>query len=63
MPRFTVHATVVGGKYLGEYEADSEEQAIEMALEENGHVSLCHQCSGECEDAEITETNAELVGE
>ena len=58
--KFAVYGRVVGTKYLGEFEAESEEAAIEQATK-NGedHVSLCHQCSGECEDPEIDEVRVE----
>jgi len=53
---------VVGSKYLGEFEAETEEEAIEKGLESNAaHVSLCHQCSGECEDPTIEEGSAEIL--
>jgi hypothetical protein len=58
---YSVNATVCGSKHLGIFRANSEEEAIEMAVESNGHVSLCHQCSGECEDPEITEITAEVI--
>lgn len=61
MPLYRVHGTVVGGKYLGEFEADSPEEAVEKALDENGHVFLCHQCAGECENAEVEDAVAEEV--
>ncbi len=62
MPRYRVCGVVTGSKYLGEFEADSEAEAIEIALNsEESHVSLCHQCSSECEDPEIQEAFAELI--
>jgi hypothetical protein len=64
MPRYRVSGTVIASKYLGEFEADTEEEAIEMALSsENAYVSLCHQCSGECENPEIHDANAEPIDE
>lgn len=62
---YHVTGTVVGGKYLGTYEAETAEQAVEKALNENGgHISLCHQCSGECEDGFVDEAVAsEIEGE
>jgi hypothetical protein len=50
----------VGSKYLGEVEADTMEEAIEKGGR-RAHVSLCHQCSHECEDPEIQEVFAEPV--
>lgn len=63
MPKYRVHGKVVGGKYLGEFEAATPEEAEEMAIEENGGVSLCHQCADECEDPEVVECSVELVEE
>lgn len=56
--KFRVYASVVGSKYLGEFEAETKEEAIKMA-EADACVSLCHQCDSECEDPEIDELFAE----
>lgn len=53
MPKFTVHGSVGAGKYMGEYEADTPEQAADMAYEAEGGISLCHQCSSQAEDAQV----------
>ena len=46
MPKFEVYGLLTGSKYLGEFEAATEAEAIEMALASGkNHVSLCHQCS------------------
>jgi len=64
MKTYRVHGLVKGGKYLGEYEANSKEEAIEMALNSNeAHVSMCHQCSDQCEDPMIEEAFAETDDE
>lgn len=64
MKKFRVWGKVVGSKYLGEFEAATKKKAEEMALEsEEASVRLCHQCSGECEDAEIDDVSAEVVKE
>jgi hypothetical protein len=53
MPKFNVYATVTGSKYIGEFEAETKEDAIDQAeLSGGAYVSLCHQCSAECEDPE-----------
>lgn len=58
---YSIYAKVVGSKYIGEVEAESEDQAIEKAEEHpNAYISLCHQCSHHCEDAEIEEFTAEV---
>lgn len=54
MQTYTVTGAVVGIKYLGEVQAETPEEAIEKAYEELPvHISLCHQCSDEIENAEI----------
>ena len=59
---YSVSATVTGSKYIGEFEASSEEEARKMAEESDEmYISLCHQCSSECEDAEINEIFIERV--
>jgi len=60
MTKYRVYGTVMGGKFLGEYEADTKEEAEEMAWE-NADVSLCHQCSCECDDPQVTEITTEEV--
>lgn len=59
MKKYNVYAMVRGRKFLGTFEASNEEEAIEKAIEENGFISLCHQCSSECEDAELENIEAE----
>lgn len=62
MPRYRVVGTVIGSKYLGEFEADTPEEAVEKALDsEECHVSVCHQCSDDISDPEIDEAFAELI--
>lgn len=62
MPKYRVSGTVIGNKCLGEFEADSPEQAEEMAINSGeACVSFCHQCSSECEDPQIEKVNVELV--
>lgn len=56
MMKFHVYGKVVGTKYLGTVEAESEKEAIRKV--ENGEgpemsVQLCHHCSSQCEDPEI----------
>lgn len=62
--KWDVYGTVTGGKYLGQVEADSEEEAL--AIVESGKgpaldVSFCHQCAKECENAEITDFTVEAA--
>jgi len=59
--KYNLIGTVVGSKYLGTVEAESPEEAKEMARNlDSCSISLCHQCSCECEDAEVTEIIVEL---
>jgi hypothetical protein len=53
MPEFHIYGAVSGTKYLGKFRAATKEEAIDLASNEDAFVSLCHQCSSECEDAEI----------
>jgi ferredoxin len=62
MALYRVVGSVVASKYLGEFEADSPEQAVEMALDsEAACISLCHACADECSDAVIETATAEMV--
>jgi hypothetical protein len=50
MKKYRVYATFTASKYLGEFEAETKEQAEEMASESDAnYASLCHQCSNEVE--------------
>jgi hypothetical protein len=52
----------MAGKYLGEVEADSEDEAKEKAWElDTCYVSFCHQCADQAEDPEITEVSVEVI--
>lgn len=62
MPKFLVHATVVASKYIGEYEAETKEKAIEMAWKD-ASVSVCNYCSREIDEPEIDELHAEDADE
>jgi hypothetical protein len=60
MPKYHVYATVQGGKYLGEFTAKTEEEAIKKAEESDAiDVCLCHSCSSECEDPQVISMEAE----
>lgn len=64
MAKWRVAATVIGSKYLGEFEAKTKKEAEALAFEsQQAGISLCHQCSHECEDADISEVFAERVPE
>lgn len=62
MQKYRVYGAVTGGKYLGEFEANSPEEATQKALDSDAaNVSLCHQCCDQCEDPEIHDAQADLV--
>ncbi len=57
-----VYESVTGSKYVGEFEADTAEEAIELSYDSDGAgVSLCWSCSSECEDGTLDEFTAEEV--
>ena len=59
MARFSVVGAVQGSKWLGIFEADTADKAIQLALESSeAWVGLCHRCSAECENAEIQSAEA-----
>ncbi|WEG13967.1 hypothetical protein PU629_06260 [Pullulanibacillus sp. KACC 23026] len=54
MSKFNVYAVVTATKYIGEFEAETKEEAEQMAWEsEDAYVSVCHQCANEVDGAEI----------
>ena len=61
MAKWDVYGKVSATKYLGQYEAETAERAEEMAMEANGHVSVCHQCANEVSDPEIHECIVEAA--
>ena len=48
--KFSVWVPVVGTAFLGLFEAESKEAAIEMAIEQAPGISLCHQCADDIDD-------------
>lgn len=64
MAKYQVYGTMSASVILGVYEAESKEEAIKMAGEDenaNWMPSLCHQCSHEVELGDIYETEAEEI--
>lgn len=60
--KYRVWGRVVGSKYLGEFEAETSEKALEMALDSDAaSPSLCYHCSGECEDPVVEDGVAEEI--
>jgi len=69
MTKYHLTGHVSGSKHLGVYEANSPEEALQKALDdERVDCSVCHQCSSEVEDPGIckvsvwnTDTDEETV--
>jgi len=59
--KYLVYGIISASKFIGEFEAESKEKAIEMAENsENCYTpGLCHQCSGEINLGDIYEIEAE----
>lgn len=58
--KYSVYGIMTASKFVGEYEANSEEEAKEKAQETGDcHVSLCWQCSHEVDVGDIYEYQAE----
>lgn len=63
LKKYTIIGIVETGKWLGMIEANSEEEALEIAekdknIQNNSYISLCHQCANELDDPQITELRA-----
>lgn len=64
MPKFQGFGTVTGSKYLGEVEAENAEEAKKLFEDcGNGIIALCHSCSRECEDPQVTDIDVQLIEE
>lgn len=50
--RYRAHGAVSGSKFIGEFDAETVEEALRIAEAEAG-ASFCHRCSGECQDPEV----------
>ncbi len=62
MPKYRVFGTIIATVELGEFEADSLEEAIRMGWDasDNGLPTLCNKCSDEIElSGDLDEVNAE----
>ena len=60
MPRYSVTGAVHGSTWIGEYDANPPEEAIELAYNDAG-ISLCHECARSVSDPEVCELTAEDV--
>lgn len=66
MPKYRVTGIAYASKYLGEFEAMNEEEAIEIALScDNNYLAICDKCNDDFElsDSSCAEAIAELVEE
>ncbi|MFP1634126.1 hypothetical protein ACLB6G_20545 [Zhengella sp. ZM62] len=62
MPKYAVYAIATASWLLAEVDADSEEYAIQLALETGDlHKCLCHQCASEIELGDAYEEQVELL--
>ena len=60
MSKWNVYAIITGSKYLGEFEAETQEEAQDKAAESpDAYVSICHQCAKDIDDPQISEFQAE----
>jgi len=60
--KYSVNASISGSKYLGTVDAESEEDAIQKGYDlDTAYCSLCHECSGECEDPHVDEIHVSLM--
>lgn len=61
MAKYRVYGIWTASKVIGEYEADSQEEAEQMALNDNNnHASLCHHCAHEIELSDYTAQEFEV---
>ena len=63
MRKWNVSIAFSASKYVRGIEAETKEEAIEKAIEQEGFATLCHQCSDEVEinDPIPEESGAEEV--
>lgn len=62
--KYHVYGMVSASVSLGEYEAESEEEAIQMAEDNQGanwYPSVCHQCSRELDVGDVYKVEADEV--
>ena len=58
MSKYSVIAIIDASKYVGTFEAESKEEAIENAEENAETPTLCHQCSGDLDLGDIIKFEA-----
>lgn len=53
--KFSVYAIYTASQYLGEVEANSEEDAKEKAEDMEAFVSLCHECARKVDLSDVND--------
>ena len=53
MKKWTVYLSFNATKVVEDIEAETQEEAIEKAIDRDGYASLCHQCSSEIELGDV----------
>ncbi len=64
MKKYRVYGIMTASVLIGEYEAESEEEALDMADEDreaNWNPTLCHRCADEVELGDVYDTQVEEV--
>jgi hypothetical protein len=62
--KYNVYGIMTASIFIGEYEAESQEEAEDMANRDsnaNWMPSLCHQCSNEIDLGDVYKTEVEEV--
>jgi hypothetical protein len=60
--KFSIMALIDASAHVGFYEAETPEQALEMARKDIPRPSICHQCSKELDVGDAYTLIAEEVG-
>ena len=63
MPKFLVYEVATASYFVGEYEADTKEDAEALADAEpqNDAPCLCHQCAGDLELGEFYQYQTDAI--
>jgi hypothetical protein len=59
MPTYDVYANLIVSHYVGQFDAESDEEAMLMAGETYALPLLCHECSTDLEIDEVADFSAE----
>lgn len=60
MAKYRVYSIATASIFLGEFEGETKDAAIEAAVQAvEPHASLCHQCAGEIDLGDFYEEFAE----